>query len=66
MSSRYFSKRLRIKAEKKENERGGLPRPKTFSSEELAKKYAESKGIKEYTLENIATTKKPKLRVVKK
>ena len=67
MSSRYFSKRIRQKDEKKVNERGGLPRPKTFKSEEAAKKYAEVHKIKEYSLKNISTSSKnPKIKIIKK
>jgi len=43
-------------------------RPKTFKTEESAKKYAEANGIKEYTLENMrpdhASTKK--IRIISK
>ncbi|MFH1682173.1 MAG: hypothetical protein ABIA37_00090 [Candidatus Woesearchaeota archaeon] len=39
-------------------------RPKTFSTEEAAKKYAEAEGIKEYVLVNIsAKQNQPKIRV---
>ena len=43
-------------------------RPKTFSSEESAKKWAEKKGLSSFTLENIKSEdgKTKKIRVVKK
>jgi len=66
MGSLYFSKRLRVKEEKREKARGKRSRPKSFNSEEIAKKYAESKGVKDYVLENMATAKKPKIRIVAK
>lgn len=42
------------------------PRPKTFKTEESAKRYAESKGIKNYKLVNLKTSssKRKKLRIV--
>ena len=67
MSSRYFSKRLKDIAKRKANARGQRARPKTFKTEEAAKKYAESEGIKDYTLENIRISDKNlKIRIVKK
>lgn len=40
-------------------------RPKTFSSEEIAKKWAESQGIKKYELKNLRIgTKDKKIRVI--
>jgi hypothetical protein len=43
-------------------------RPKTFKSEEAAKKYAESKGLKDYKLVNLksASSKKKKIKVIAK
>lgn len=41
-------------------------RPKTFKTEESAKKYAESKGLKEYDLVNLKLGDKKKLKVVEK
>lgn len=40
-------------------------RPKTFTSEEAAKKYAEAKGLKGYKLENLGTEKYKKIRIEK-
>jgi len=40
---------------------------KTFKTEESAKKYAESKGIKDYTLSNLKLSEgKKKLKIIKK
>ena len=43
-------------------------RPKTFSSEEAAKKYAQEQGIKNYSLDNLysAESSEKKLRIVVK
>jgi len=43
-----------------------MRRPKTFASEELAKKWAESEGLKEYSLENLKSSenKEKKIRVM--
>ena len=43
-------------------------RPKTFTSEEAAKKWADEKGIKKYVIENMKGpfSKEKKLRVVGK
>ena len=47
--------------------RGRARRPKTFKTEEAAKKYAESKGIKDYTLVNLKpASEENKFRIVKK
>jgi hypothetical protein len=44
------------------------PRVKSFKSEEAAKKYAESKGLKDFKLVNLKSTssKKKKIKVVAK
>jgi len=40
---------------------------KTFKTEESAKKYAEAKGIKDYTLSNLKLSEnKKKLKIIKK
>jgi hypothetical protein len=41
-------------------------RPKTFGTEESAKKYAESKGIKDYNIINLKLGNKKKLKIVPK
>jgi hypothetical protein len=43
-------------------------RPKTFKTEDAAKKYAESKGIKDYKLVNLksSSSKRKKIKVVSK
>ena len=42
------------------------PRPKTFKTEEAAKKYAEQKGIKNYKLFNLrfSSSKRKKIRII--
>ena len=64
MGSRYFSKRIpdRTAIRTKRN------RPKTFKTEESAKKYAEEQGIKSYTLFNLKNTasQTKKLRIIAK
>jgi hypothetical protein len=48
--------------------RNRKPRPKTFKSEEAARKYAEAKGLKNYELVDIAITRPnvKKLKIVLK
>jgi hypothetical protein len=43
-----------------------ITRPKTFKTEEAAKKYAEANGVKKYTLENIKSidSNSKKIRIV--
>lgn len=56
-------RKLRMKINRKRNRQ---PRPKTFKSEEAAKKYAEAKGIKSYKLINLksSSSKTKKLKIV--
>jgi len=65
MGSTFFSKREKYR---KTRTRRPRKRPKTFKTEEAAKKWAEKKGIKDYKLVNLkspeAETKK--IKVVKK
>ena len=64
MGSRYYSNRLK---NKKAREKRRPARPKSFKSEESAKKWAEAKGIKEYKLVSLKvdpTSKHKKIRVV--
>ena len=61
MSIRYNRDlRYRKSRNKKQN------RPKTFKTPEAAKKYAESKGIKNYTLRNTksADAKSKKIKII--
>ncbi|MFP4119307.1 MAG: hypothetical protein ACLFTH_04600 [Candidatus Woesearchaeota archaeon] len=45
--------------------RNRAPRPKTFASEEAAKKWAEAKGLKKYQLEDLRPeSQRKKIRVV--
>lgn len=44
--------------------RNRKPKPKTFKSEEAAKKYAEAKGIKNYKLVDIAISR-PNVKKIK-
>ena len=68
MSSRFYSKRLRVKIERKVAARTRKPRPKSFKTEEAAKKWAETNKMKDYTLKNLKSTenKVKKMIVVKK
>jgi len=61
MGSTFYHKRL----PERTAVRRPRKRPKTFTSEETAKKYAEKKGLKTYKLENIGTQKHKKIRIVK-
>jgi len=64
MGSTYFSKRIPIRT----YIRRKCHRPKTFKTEEAAKKWAEAKGIKDYELVNLKNveSKKKKIKVVPK
>lgn len=55
-------RKLRMKVNKG---RERIKRPKTFKTEEAAKKYAEAKGIKNYQLVNLKSTasKQKKIRI---
>jgi hypothetical protein len=66
MGSTYFSKRIFKLARHCLGGRNRTERPKTFKSEESANKWAESQGIKEYSLENLKTegNSSKKIRVV--
>lgn len=57
MSSRYYSKRLKDKAKKDAKRRRPRSRPKSFKTEEAAKKYAESKKMKDYKLKKLSAQK---------
>jgi len=52
MGSIYFSKRV----PQRTAVRTTRTRPKTFKNEESAKRWAESQGIKKYSLENIKSS----------
>jgi hypothetical protein len=64
MGSTYFTKRLFRTKRKPRYGRGRKKRPKTFISAEAAKKWAEAKKIKDYTLVNLKEGKKEKKIVV--
>ena len=66
MGSRLYSKRIMHRRHKPHMGRGRDIRPKTFRTEEAARKWAESEKIKEYTLVNLKeeSAKKKKIRVV--
>lgn len=68
MSNRYYSNRLRKIAEKKAKTRRKRSRPKSFKSEEAAKKWAEANKITNYTLKNLKSpeSKTKKIVVIKK
>ena len=67
-----MSNHVRIRDAKRGGSRGThlgryrKSRPKTFKTEELAKKYAEAQGLKDYTLVNSKSpeSKEKKLRIV--
>ena len=66
MGSRYYSNRLKNKAARGKRRPA---RPKSFKSEEAAKKWAVAQGIKEYNLVSLKvdpTSKHKKIRVVSK
>jgi hypothetical protein len=68
MSSRFYSKRLRVIIEKKEGAKRSTSRPKSFKTEDAAKKWAEANKIKSYELKNLKNEKSKvkKIIVVKK
>ncbi len=67
MGSTYFNKRLFATKRKPKYGRGRAVRPKTFKSEDTAKKWAEAKKIKDYVLVDLTEWKKAKkIRVVPK
>jgi len=53
MGSTYFSKRIFKHAKHVLGGRNRAKRPRTFSSEAAAKKWAEEQGIAKYTLVNL-------------
>ncbi len=53
MSNRYYSKRLKDIEKKKAKVRRARSRPKSFKTEEAAKKWAESNKVTGYTLKNL-------------
>lgn len=67
MSGRYYSKRLREKAEKKLRVRRKRTRAKSFRTEEAANKWAEANKITSYILKNLKSpeSKKKKIIIVK-
>ncbi len=62
MGSTFFSKRFRPYFNTRKS------RPKTFKSEEAAKKYAEEHNLKDYEIENLKSSDstKKKIRIVLK
>jgi hypothetical protein len=67
MGSTYFTKRLFKTKRKPKYGRDRAARPKTFSSEAAAKKWAEANKIKDYNLVDLKEGKKEKkIRVVVK
>ena len=67
MGSTYFTKRLFKTKRKPKYGRGRQKRPKTFRTEEAAKKWAEASKIKDYILVNLKEGKKgKKIKVVPK
>ncbi len=67
MGSTYFKKRVFATKRKPKYGRGRATRPKTFSSEASAKKWAEANKIKDYTLVDMKEGKnKNKIKIVPK
>jgi hypothetical protein len=64
MGSTYFSKRIPTRT----YVRVRSPRPRTFKSEEAAKKWADAQGIKKYELVNLRNSESQtkKIRVIVK
>ena len=62
MSNRFYSKRLRVKEERKRGNR--KPRPKSFKTEDAAKKWADANKIKNYSLRNLKSTEGSKKKIV--
>jgi len=63
-SKRKYSHATHLGSARPEH-RNRKPRPRTFTSEETAKKWAESQGIKKYELKNLRIgTKDKKIRVI--
>ena len=65
MSSRFYSKRLRVIEERKGGQR--KKRPKSFKTEDAAKKWADAKKISKYSLKNLKShaSRKKKIVIVK-
>lgn len=67
MGSTYFKKRLFATKRKPKYGRGRKIRPKTFSTEAAAKKWAEENNVKDYELVDLKEgMQKNKIRVVAK
>ena len=64
MGSRLYSKRMRYKAEKRQVLRRAGHRPKSFKTEELAKRWAEANKISEYTLKNLKSSESKRKKIV--
>ena len=65
MGSTYFTKRIFNLARHSIGGRNRSPRPKTFVSEEAAKKWADLNGVTNYTLENLRVNDiKKKIRIM--
>lgn len=66
MGSTYFSKRIHKLARHNLGGRNRTSRAKTFTSEESAKKWAESNGLTNYSFENLKLegNKEKKIRIV--
>jgi len=65
MSNRFYSKRLRVKEERKGGNR--KKRSKSFKTEDAAKKWADGKKISKYSLRNLKSpaSRKKKIVIVK-
>ena len=62
MSNRFYSKRLRVKEERKRENRKS--RPKSFKTEDAARKWADTNKIKNYSLRNLKSLEGSKKKIV--
>jgi hypothetical protein len=68
MGSTYYSKRLKVRLINRVNVRRKRTRPKSFKTEDAAKKWAGDNSVKSYDLKNLKSTESStkKLVILKK
>lgn len=64
MSNRYYTIRLKRVAQHRARTRRKHSRPKSFKTEEAAKKWAESNNISNYTLKNLKSPESSTKKIV--
>jgi len=64
MGSRFYSKRLKFRTDKRVNVRRARTRPKSFKTEDAAKKWADENKIKAYDLKNLRSTESGRKKIV--